>query len=701
MAIFSSRTPFMNTSRFTSWVTAAIHGEQGGGTLMRSLVAMAAASLLVVGVSAATEADAAIKRFTNIEAQGLEPALKTLARERALQLVYRSEVVGAMTTAGVSGEMTADEALRSLLVGTGLTYQYLDETTVTIVPVATSPAQKNPAQKSEAKSKPIAATPEKTGFWSRMRLAQAERTSTSAASDSTEGGPLQEITVTAQKREESAHEVPISISVLSGEDLDRSTAEGVTESLNRVPGVATSVSLQGGGTRIAVRGVTSGGSLFGGSTPVSYYLDSVPFALVKTPIGPDSSAYDLDRVEVLRGPQGTLYGASALNGVVRVLTKDADLDELQFKARTSASGTKDGGENYRGDVAVNVPLIEGKLAARAVLGYQDSSGWIDQPIDNDANDSEIGTARLKLNAQPTDQLSIGLSAWLSRSDYGAPPAGDDDARNPSLADLSMSTDYDAFGLKIGYDFAPFTISSQTSYLDYSNAGNVDVTPGTPVASSVIVFTGIDASVFSQEILLNSTGEGPWQWSIGTSYRDADDRLRQTIAPAGTRFDWTNDSKSYAAFGEVSQRFFADRLRWTAGLRYFHDDVGLDENFVPPGQVLAVERSFVSCGDPPRGADLVSERRHHGLQLLLRRFPQRLRSESDRHPASDFLSGRRANFIDTSTAGTASITAADGFLGFFNTSTAGDATINLLAGRRRGFTGASRAGTRLSTSTKGL
>ena len=103
---------------------------------------------------------------------------------------------------------------------------------------------------------------------------------------------------------------------------------------------------------------------------VGYYLDSVPFSLVKSAIAPDFDAYDLQRVEVLRGPQGTLYGANSENGLVRVLTNDADLNNYEFKARSSVSSTDGGGGNYRGDMAVNVPLVDGKLAARLVLGYQ-------------------------------------------------------------------------------------------------------------------------------------------------------------------------------------------------------------------------------------------------------------------------------------------------------------------------------------------
>lgn len=561
---------------------------------MRSLVAMAVASLLIVGVSVASDAEASIKRFTNIEAQGLEPALNAWARERDLQLVYRSDVVGALTTAGAVGELTAEEALGRLLNGTGLTYRYLNKNTITIVPIAAAPA----ATGSNVSLKRSA--------W---RLAQAESNGSgnqtaggsggdSATTNSSErnGFNLEEVVVTAQKREERLQEVPMSVSVLSGAELDRSTAEGLTEALNRVPGVAAAASFQGGGTQMAIRGVTSGGPTFNGSSPVAYYLDSVPFGLVKTAIAPDANAYDMERVEVLRGPQGTLYGASAQNGVVRILTRDAQLDQVEFKARTSASSTDAGGDNFRGDAAFNLPIVPGKFAARAVVGYQDLSGWIDRPNDKDANDAQIQNFRLKLQGRPSEQLTVGLSAWLSRADYGAPSSGLDGNRNSSLEDESISTDYDVFGLKVGYDFGAASLSSMTSYLDYKNTGNLDLTPTNFPA---LLYTGLDADVFAQELLLSSTSQSAWRWSVGAFYRDAEDRLRQNNLGGGAPFDYANGSESYALFGEISRRFLDDRFAWTLGLRYFHDEVFVKENVNQgqPGDPLQDNRDSFDSTTP--------------------------------------------------------------------------------------------------------
>lgn len=548
---------------------------------MRMTVATAVACLLGVGISTAQDAQASVKKETTIPAQGLRPALKQLANDRDIQLVYRSELVGERQTTGAVGELTFDEALTKLLAGTGLTYQYLDDRAVTIVPMSSFSAQ---AADRSAQVLP-------SGVWGRFRLAQVDASSSSNASSSQkEAQPgelgLEEIVVTAQKREERLQDVPISISVLSGADLDRSTADGASELLNRVPGVIANTGNSFGGSSITIRGVSSG--TFNGASPVAYYLDGVPFGFVKFGLVPDTNVYDLERIEVLRGPQGTLYGASAQSGVVRILTADPDVNRFDFKARTSVSSTEAGGEGYRGDLAINVPIIDGKLAARAVVGYQDLSGWIDSPEGKEINDGEVGNYRLKVKAQPTENLSVGLSAWRSKSDYGSTNRSADGERRLSPAPLErdFSTEYDVYGLKIGYDFPLFSITSTTGYLDYENSGNQDLSltgsPGTGILSAFY------SKVRSQEVVLNSTHTKAWRWTFGAMYRDVDARLFQLFSPPEpVPIDFGDTSESLAVFGELTRVFFDGRFEVTGGLRYFEDDVAQLElqRYLNDGQPL--------------------------------------------------------------------------------------------------------------------
>lgn len=397
---------------------------------------------------------------------------------------------------------------------------------------------------------------------------------------------LDDIVVTAQKREQRAQDVPISLSVMGGADLDKSSILSVTDALSMVPGVATNVTGEGGGTQLTIRGVTAGGALFSGPSPIGYYLDSVPFGLVRSAVEPDFNAFDLNRVEVLRGPQGTLYGASALNGVVRVLTNDADLNDFDFKARAGVSSTDGGGGNYREDAAVNIPIVEGKLAVRLVVGDEHDSGWINSPLQNNINDGDTKNERLKVNFQPTDDLNIKLGATHEQSNFGAPPLGTNDY-TASTKSQPIETNLNAFDMKVDYQTPWFTVSSASSYLTYRNDGSLDVDPG--VAAEPSLDTTLASRVFSEELNLNSKLDGPWRWSAGAFYRNARDSFNQTLgdlipAPVSE----SDSSRSAAIFGEVGRRFLDDRFELSVGGRYFHDDVGLQQNVLfgePPGTPL--------------------------------------------------------------------------------------------------------------------
>ncbi|MBO9694926.1 MAG: TonB-dependent receptor [Sphingopyxis sp.] len=380
-----------------------------------------------------------------------------------------------------------------------------------------------------------------------------------------------EIVVTAQKREERLQDVPISITSLGGKDLDAQASGGVSEALRSVAGISITNSPQGGGTQLTIRGVAANGATLAGSSTSAFYIDSVPFGLVKSAILPDTNAYDMSRIEVLRGPQGTLYGANALNGVVRVLTNDANLDRFEFKARAGVAATEGGDQSYRGDMAVNIPLVEDKLGLRIVGGFESAGGWIDQPARGvkNANDSRSRNVRIKLNGQPTDELSFGLSAWISRIDQDAPAYANDDGNQLTTVPLPQKLNYDAFSAKLGYDFGAFEVSSATSYLKFTNLSERDYTN---LAANQTLHTEISSKIFTEELLVNSTGGGDWRWSVGGFYRDASDLLHQTLFVLPAPINFRDKSRSFAAFGEVTRSFMDGTLEVTGGLRYFKDRV---------------------------------------------------------------------------------------------------------------------------------
>jgi iron complex outermembrane receptor protein len=414
----------------------------------------------------------------------------------------------------------------------------------------------------------------------------------SADGATTEPAGLEEIVVTAQKREERLQDVPISMSVTTGADLDKSSVQSVSDALGLIPGVAVNFTGQGGETQLSIRGVTASGPLFSGPSPIGYYLDSVPFGLVGSAVQPDANSYDLDRVEVLRGPQGTLYGASALNGVVRVLTNDAQLNDFDFKARVTSSTTSSGGGNYSGDMAVNLPIIDDVLAARLVVGEEHDSGWINSPIGNNINDQDIKNIRFKVTAVPMENLTIKASAAHEQVDSGAPSTGTDDF-SPTTKNQPITSGFNAFDIKTDYQAPWFDFTSATSYLTFRNDGSLDVAPGvvTPPLT-----TNLSSHVFTEELDLTSKLEGPWRWSAGAFFRNARDDTYQTLGDLiPSPVSQANTSKSEAIFGELARRFMDNQLELSVGGRYFHDDVGLQQLLLygeaPGTPTLSTETPF--------------------------------------------------------------------------------------------------------------
>jgi len=523
----------------------------------------------------------------DLPAQPLAQALTTVGNLASVNVFFDPTIVRGLQAPALKAELTADDAVARILAGTRLHAVRVDDHTIRVISEPTSQrAQNNETPPTGAVYAPGNVHLASSGNAVQGPADQANSPSSkgqvaeAAQSTSSLQGGLEEVVVTAQKRQERLQEVPISISVLGGKDLDQSSYQGVTDALNTVPGVSATTSSQGGGTQIVIRGVGAAAPTLYGASTVAFYLDSVPFGFVKEAFLPDPNVFDLQRIEVLRGPQGTLYGANAENGVVRVLTNEANLNEFELKAREQTSTTDGGAGNYGGDVAINVPLIEGKLAVRGVVDYQNLSGWINGPVGTHLNDAELRSYRFKLNAQPTDALSIGFSVWSTRDDYGAAPTSTDSRTISAVLPEPISADYNTYDLKLGYQLEDFSISSATSYLGYTDRGALDLGiygVCCAVLRGIPIFTGFYSNIFSEELLLNSAPANVWHWTAGAFYRDGRDRTFQNIPGIDLApFDVRDSSRSYAVFGQIGRRFLSNQFEWTLGLRYFHDDVATQE-----------------------------------------------------------------------------------------------------------------------------
>jgi iron complex outermembrane receptor protein len=219
-------------------------------------------------------------------------------------------------------------------------------------------------------------------LWASAASAQETQTAQAtppAAQTAATAGQIPEVTVTAQKRSESTKDIPVSITAVTGDNLKEQHIDNV-EDLTRA---APSISFGAGGTgagagegldNIEIRGISS----TSGSATVGVYLDEVSITVPNYYDGmTQPQPFDIQRLEILRGPQGTLYGASSMGGTVRFITNKPDLDTYSTRVTGDVSGTMHGGVNYDGSFVTNMPIVAGKLAVRFGADYGADAGWID------------------------------------------------------------------------------------------------------------------------------------------------------------------------------------------------------------------------------------------------------------------------------------------------------------------------------------
>jgi len=428
---------------------------------MRISVALALLCLSVASIAAGDPARAAISKSTDIPPEELGLALQALARDRDFQLVYRADLVAGHHTDGVHGDFTLGEALSRLLQGSGLTYHYLGDREVTIVPLGTGaamtpilepPTSRDSAPQvdaapvagqvsSSADSNPQHKEEGKKNSSHEFRLAQmgsGATTSPSAIALEQSQVRLEEIVVTAQKREERLQDVPVPVTALSAQALIDYHELRIQDYYTRVPGLNVTPGDYRGDPILTIRGITTGGGGLVNPT-VGIVIDDVPFGS-STGLGGGGPAIDIDptdlaRIEVLRGPQGTLYGVSSIGGLLKYVTVDPSTESLTGHLQAGTSAVYHGAEaGYNASAAVNVPLGDA-WAIRASGSVRRDPGYVDniETGQRGINEGEVTAAHLSALWRPSGSLSLKLSALVQDIDnYGSPQV------EPALGDLKQS-----------------------------------------------------------------------------------------------------------------------------------------------------------------------------------------------------------------------------------------------------------------------
>jgi len=388
------------------------------------------------------------------------------------------------------------------------------------------------------------------------------------------------ILVTASRRTETLSDVPIAISALTAEDFERRNALSLDDLQAAVPGLRL-VDIGPGSQRIQLRGI----SQYAGQATVGNYIDE--FSVTR--LGPQGTAevqlLDLERVEVLRGPQPTLYGESSMGGTIRYITAKPDLDEFMGSVTGEVSTIKDGEEGYRAEGFINVPIAPGVAALRIAAQHREVGGWIDSPTEDDYNDRQITTIRGKLLVEPSPQFSISATLLYNESEQDSISFSLDGLNTAQTTLTPSSQEYLLGYVEASYDFGGVELLSVTGYIDESNFARRDIAPffntlfGFPAFTQVFSDTSGDFERFSQELRLTSTSTGSFRYLFGAIYAEGEGSgvATSTYLPGpipafgifNDRFDSRQRSEAISVYGNL-ELDLTDWLTIEAGGRYFRD-----------------------------------------------------------------------------------------------------------------------------------
>lgn len=350
------------------------------------------------------------------------------------------------------------------------------------------------------------------------------------------------IIVTAQKREQTLIDVAQSVSVVSSQTLENRSVNTIADFLGTVPSLQLVQSTPGQG-RLILRGVNTGGV----ASTVAVYVDETPFGSSSglangSELAGDFDTFDLARIEVLRGPQGTLYGASSLGGLLKYVTNRPDPSGWAARARANVEFTDGGAMSYQGNAMINVPLGE-TLAFRASGTYRKQGGFIDSigvagsDVDKNINDVQSYGLRAALQWTPNEALTVRASALLQNIEVDAPTQVEVDPATlqPLYGGLTLSqyvpafsnVRYRLYNLLIEQDFGAVTLTSSTSYGEQLQKRRDDQTVFINNLVSDYDLPPLDGDVYqrqitnnrkwTQEVRLASNGEGILEWLVGGYY----------------------------------------------------------------------------------------------------------------------------------------------------------------------------------------
>lgn len=431
--------------------------------------------------------------------------------------------------------------------------------------------------------------------------ASADSAQSATSTSSSQSETLQEVTVTARKQTERLQDVPAAITVIDASSMLQNNYVSLQDYYATVPGLSM-VSLGNGQTAVMMRGLSTG---IAGNPTVGITVDDVPIGATESAIIngsayiPDFDPADLQSVEFLKGPQGTLYGASSIGGVVRYVTASPSLTTTSGHVEADGTTIPGNGDGFGARGSANIPVIPDTLAVRVSAFDRQDPGYVDDPSHgrDNVNDDNVYGARFDALLQATQNFSVRLTAMLQHTDgYGdssvdtnylyQPPSGDlDQSRLPGSGRYSFQWQLYSGILKYHTDL--FDITSISAFSEFVPDQNIDITPQLGSASAALFgVSGADEryvntnTKFSQELRLSSAIGSKVTWEVGGFWTHENNgpgigqyfaNNLDTGAQVGLMLNYYFTSKynEYAGFANLTYHF-TDRFDLEVGGRQSHN-----------------------------------------------------------------------------------------------------------------------------------
>lgn len=359
-----------------------------------------------------------------------------------------------------------------------------------------------------------------------------------------EARDLDRVLVTASKREQSVRDVSGSVSAVTQQQLQDLGAQGLADYIQKTPGVVFN-SYQPGVSHVVMRGIATSAGNVQGQPTTGYYLNDIPLIEPGWTIAiPDIDAFDLNRVEVLRGPQGSLFGSASMGGAVNYIANVADSNGFDAAVEAGLSNTRNADTGMALKGMVNLPIREGLFAVRAVAQYRDEPGYLDNLGTGGSNDLSVSGGRFSAVLTPSEATTL---TWLSLrqsidSEDGAYrlPALGDLVRNTALPEFT-ETEVTVHSLRWDQALSFGSLTALASRQEKSQDWRFDFTPyldgyndglGTSVAGPLYINSGGESRGDSVELRLASNTSDRFEWLVGASLAETDKFLYEQIGAPG-------------------------------------------------------------------------------------------------------------------------------------------------------------------------